>query len=219
MNEYIPLGPLTGPHGVKYAAHTLMSPAVGAGWHISSTCENPEAAFRLADFLWSEEAFYRSRFGVPGQDWTYADPATDKALYADMGFAPTIRILNETWGKEQNVHWFGAVIHCQLAEYIDGMVWNGDPTFLDYLIAQSVPYYKPFGPKEEVYRLVYSAEEIDEAAEIQTDLDTYRDESTARFITGDLNINTQWDSYVSELKNIGIDRYIEISQRVYDRMK
>jgi putative aldouronate transport system substrate-binding protein len=215
--EYAPLGPLTGPGGVKYATHTLQSPGIGLTAFISAACKNPEAAFRLMDFLWSEEAFYRSRFGIPRQDFEYADPS-EKALFADMGYTPTIKIINETWGKEQNVHWYLPTLHCQLAEYIDGMVWDGDPTGLEYLISFSVPLYKPFGPKEEVYRLVYAGDVIDEVAEIQTNLTSYRDESTARFITGDLDINTQWDAYLNELKAIGIDRYIRISQETYDRM-
>jgi putative aldouronate transport system substrate-binding protein len=217
VNEYVPLGPLTGPKGVKNATHTFSSPSIGLTGFISADCKNPEAAFRFLDFLWSEEAFYRSRFGIPGQDFEWADPS-DRALYADMGFKPTIKIINETWGTEQNVHWFVPLLHCQLAEYIDGMVWNGDPTGADYLISFSVPLYKPFGPKEEVYRLIYAGDVIDEVAEIQTNLTSYRDESTARFITGDLDIRTQWDAYLNELKTIGVDRYVRISQETYDRM-
>ena len=55
-------------------------------------------------------------------------------------------------------------------------------------------------------------------ADIQTSLQTYVKESMARFATGDLSVDNDWDSYVKELDNIGLQTYIEVSQQAYDRM-
>jgi len=38
-----------------------------------------------------------------------------------------------------------------------------------------------------------------------------------RFITGDRNINTEWDAYVKQLENLGLKRYLEIQQDAYDQ--
>jgi putative aldouronate transport system substrate-binding protein len=217
MGDYVPLPPLKGPKGVQWATHTTLSPSVNTAFNITSTCKYPEIAFRFVDFLWGEEAFYRSRFGIPGRDWVYAEP-DEQSLFAALGYKPSIKVINETWGKELNVHWGSTVAHCQLAEYIDGMVWNGDPLNLDYLVATSAPYYLEYGPKEEVYRLIYEASELEEVTDIQQNLTTYVNESTARFVIGDLDVNKDWDSYTKELKTIGTERYIELGQKAFDRL-
>ena len=39
-----------------------------------------------------------------------------------------------------------------------------------------------------------------------------------RFITGDMDIETQWDSYLAELQNMGLETYLTTAQAAYDRM-
>ena len=39
---------------------------------------------------------------------------------------------------------------------------------------------------------------------------------TARFIIGDVDIETGWDEYLAELDNIGLPRYLELVQQAYD---
>jgi len=38
----------------------------------------------------------------------------------------------------------------------------------------------------------------------------------AKFIVGDLNVETDWNRYLTELKNLGVDRYLQIMQKTYD---
>lgn len=39
-----------------------------------------------------------------------------------------------------------------------------------------------------------------------------------RFITGELDIDSEWESHVETVKNMGLDRMLEIDQAAYDRM-
>ena len=48
---------------------------------------------------------------------------------------------------------------------------------------------------------------------------TYMEENSVKFITGVLDIETGWDTYVEELKNLGIERAIEITQAALDRFE
>ena len=41
----------------------------------------------------------------------------------------------------------------------------------------------------------------------------------AQFIVGDKNIDTQWDSYVNEMKNFKVGRFVELYQKAYDKYK
>jgi putative aldouronate transport system substrate-binding protein len=71
-------------------------------------------------------------------------------------------------------------------------------------------------PKE-VYPPVYMTKaQASEIAQLRTAIDNYVQESTARFIIGELDIDKSWDAYVKELGNIGVAKYIDISQKAYD---
>ena len=45
-----------------------------------------------------------------------------------------------------------------------------------------------------------------------------RDRCKVRFITRDMDIDTEWDSYVEELQRIGVEQFVEVCQQAYDRM-
>lgn len=91
-------------------------------------------------------------------------------------------------------------------------------TYTAGLAAQE--YNKHF-PKDGEYvpALKFTSEETKSINEIRTNLKTYVEESAARFITGDLSLEKDWDKYVSELEKIGLSKFLEVSQAAYDRMK
>ena len=54
--------------------------------------------------------------------------------------------------------------------------------------------------------------------ELQNTIFTYVIESFARFIMGDMSLDTEWDKYVNEFKNMGLEETIAATQSAYDRM-
>jgi putative aldouronate transport system substrate-binding protein len=63
--------------------------------------------------------------------------------------------------------------------------------------------------------LAIALESIETYNEIKSSLDTFVEESRTRFIVGDMDIETEWDTYLSGLENIGLDRLLEIMQEAY----
>lgn len=49
-----------------------------------------------------------------------------------------------------------------------------------------------------------------------SDIDTYMDETVSKSVVGDLSLN-QFDSFVQQLKDMGIEDCIAIEQAAYDR--
>ena len=49
-----------------------------------------------------------------------------------------------------------------------------------------------------------------------TDIMTYANQMISQFCNGDADIDTQWDTFVSQLKNMGIEECIELEQAAYD---
>ena len=51
---------------------------------------------------------------------------------------------------------------------------------------------------------------------IFSDIDTYMDETVSKFVVGDLSLD-QFDSFVQQLKDMGIEDCIAIEQTAYNR--
>lgn len=65
---------------------------------------------------------------------------------------------------------------------------------------------------------VATQEETKRTSEILTDLDTYSQELLTKLILGQKSLD-DWDSYMDDLKRLGLDELIGIYQGRYDRTK
>jgi putative aldouronate transport system substrate-binding protein len=79
-------------------------------------------------------------------------------------------------------------------------------------------YYDPYKVPEEmiVPPLVYDQKTAAEVGDLEAAILSHVDESMARFITGDLSLDKDWDSYVSQIDKMGLKRLIELRQKAYD---
>lgn len=46
----------------------------------------------------------------------------------------------------------------------------------------------------------------------------YVRDSIIRFVTGDLNIEQDWDAYLNDLRMMGLEHFLEIAQTAYTRL-
>jgi putative aldouronate transport system substrate-binding protein len=58
--------------------------------------------------------------------------------------------------------------------------------------------------------------EEDETVMLQTNIKKYIDENALQFITGNKDLNKDWDAYVKGLDKLNVNRYLEILQKAYD---
>lgn len=65
--------------------------------------------------------------------------------------------------------------------------------------------------------LFYTEEETAERATLVTDITNYLTTAKAQFITGEMDIDASWDSYMETLNAMGLERLLEIDQAAYDR--
>ena len=59
----------------------------------------------------------------------------------------------------------------------------------------------------------------DEQALLKQNINDYINSNTLAFVTGTMNLDTDWDSYVQGLNDLGLARYLEIDQAAYDAYK
>ncbi len=214
LGEYIALPPLKGPDGTAYA---LKSPhTVGCSGIITKFCKHPLAAFRLMDFMMSEEASIFCRYGVKGQDWEEVDGNTP-ALFGDLGFKARI-LAKLPYGATQNSHWFQYNPAFRSSAISDTMAWNGDVLDGEYVKAKALTAYDGKGPKNilTLNQITLSNDEMDELEALRTDISSLVSETTSRFITGEKDVDAEWDSFQDGLKKLNVDRYLELVQKGYD---
>jgi putative aldouronate transport system substrate-binding protein len=209
--DMVPLPPLIGPGGKQFATFSNTSLPINE-YYITRDCKNPEAAFRLADFMWSDEASHFARLGEPGVDYTMRSPT-------DTGFSQSNYLVKPIlkYGSVQNSHWY--VRNPSRMPYdFYSEVWDGNPADVTYNLFKCINMYVGKAPKEVVLKIIYNLDEMSQIADIQTALKTYVDESLAAFVTGNKKFS-DWDNYVKELDKIGLKKYLEVAQKAYNRMK
>lgn len=62
-------------------------------------------------------------------------------------------------------------------------------------------------------------EESEELTLIQTPLIDSTKTWIQKFITGQADIDTQWESYVSEIKSLGVDNYVSQVNEIFEKNK
>lgn len=214
--DMLPMPPLTGPDGACYATHVTTT--IRQSFFITKYCNNPEAAFRLGDLMWEEELSITNRFGKQGEHWEYYK-GEEKGLYHSLGIPATLKIIQNVWSQSgHNANWNDRAPGRRTdAMGTNGQVWDGDPYSFAYMTAQAVPLYIGKVPDEVVMNINYTEEEWNQICDIHTSLAAYVTESRTRFIMGDLPLS-EWDNYLREFNAIGLDKYLEVTQKAYDRM-
>ena len=207
-------------------------------WFVTDAASDPAFAVYMGDYFYSREMSIAVRFGQDDVDWTddpqtcsdwYTEHTALLEKYADVG-AKQLKedyewvVLSETiWSDNTNHFW-----HNQQPRYMDldtfSYHWGQyrDPeTFTYYygdtLVDTSLEYYSEAHPQYYLPLLTYTNEEQDKITETQV---AYPEEIlawTMKFITGEADIDGDWDAYKAALDAIGLQTYVECSQAAYER--
>lgn len=220
--QYQVLPPLKGPSGKVVASWNPYTMYQTGMTFITSSCKYPEAAFRLIDYLATPEGTMRSAFGIEGEHYAAAEPGE---LGLD-GQQARIKKIGNADITAENISWGQLAGLVRLPEDTVCMVTNPDPYAegvapMDgrqvVMYRASKEYERVRQPLESVLPSLYhSAEEIEELSLVKTTVTDYSNESAIRFITGDLNIDRDWDNYAAQLRTIGLDQYLRLLQDAYD---
>jgi putative aldouronate transport system substrate-binding protein len=218
--QYESLAPLKGPGGKAIAAWDPYIMYQQGMVFISHSSKNPEAAFRLVDYLATKEGSLRSSFGIKGIHWVDAEPG-------ELGLDGTQAEVKGLNADLTNVRWTQLAGLVRPPRFTEFLVTNPDPFAPDVaplegrqvlMYRGSLEHQAVRQPLESVLPTLYqSAEEIEEMSLIKMTVMDYCNESIIRFVTGDLNIDRDWDNYIRQLKNVGLDRYLELLQSAYDK--
>ncbi|MDE0447846.1 MAG: hypothetical protein OXH96_14380 [Spirochaetaceae bacterium] len=90
-------------------------------------------------------------------------------------------------------------------------------TATQFLFDQYYEHYVRFKAKEQWVRAEFASDEQTEVNTLRTDIEKLWKTNQARWITGAGDIDKEWDGYVQQMKNMGIDRYVELHHAAHSR--
>ncbi|GLX68813.1 ABC transporter substrate-binding protein [Paenibacillus glycanilyticus] len=221
--DYEPLPPLAGPHAA-YASFVGGGLSPGAKFVITSKATEEEqiALIRMVDYIYTPDGQTVAQSGLEGTGWRKPE-AGEIAL--GEGVQPKYAAIpNEAGTYGQNSGWSGMAHFYMPREYRDSWVAAKDifaNTGYERRLYEATLLYEGHEPDEVFpYWAVWMApEEADEAAMLQTNLKNYIEQSTLQFITGNLDLDKDWDEYVEGLNQLQISRYVELMQQAYNDYK
>lgn len=186
----------------------LATSYLGAATAISADSEHKELAMQWLDYLFSEEGSLLANYGIENDTFTYN--AEGKPVFTDK-----ISKNPDGLSVSQAMCYYTLVPN-NLASAYDwtrelSIVPEKDQEMLSIWGSSGESYVMPSA-------LSHTSDESKELASIYTDIQTYVNECTNKFITGVMDVNgADWDNYVSSVKSMNIDRCIEIKQAALNR--
>ena len=201
--------PLEGFNGEKAWNAFSMPASTGSNFCITYKCpeEYREIMAKWADYFYSLQGIVAYFMGEENVTYTY-DAATDTYALTDM-------ILNDPEGRNfESVQsawctWAGgANPSCATNELFKG----GETWPVSLESAAGLINYTP--DKQEGGTVwapfLFSSDVASDVSAMTTDIDTYLGEWAAKFITGEKNVDADWDEYVKGFNALGVDDYLAL---------
>lgn len=204
-DEYVPMLPLAGPRGDRYVrGNDGIIIYRRNEFTVTTACEHPEIAMRWADYYSSDDISIQSYWGPFGEALEKADDGT-------------ITFLNPPEGKTGDVWYWEITCRDYGPKYVspeteakiqlpadsgDGAKLACDEDFKEF-VAQPYP------------QVNYTPEQMDEISKLTVDIYKYVKESWANWIVNG-GIENDWDGYIAQLNQMGLERLMEIYQEALD---
>jgi putative aldouronate transport system substrate-binding protein len=195
---------------------------VGCGAAITTACKNVEAAVRLLNYDFSDEGYILANFGIEGKSFTWDNSRPSTTLpsgAAHQGYPRYTDFIMNNPEFSRDVA-MSVYLRVGLMSY----AFKG-PEFLeqrDNLPEQNGPLGRALwaasSDRNIIPQVSPTQAESTEYGRLMTDINTYVDEMTFKFIMGVEPINeARWNEFIQTQQRLGIARAMEIMRTQIDR--
>lgn len=208
-SEYIALAPIKGPDGKQYAGGDPngISSIVRNEAEITKFCERPEIIARWLDQFYDGEASIQNFWGAIG---TVINKNSD-GTYTLNG--PPAGTSADAWYWDQSLRDFGPkYVSAEFQKKIKLSPLSGDGLKVE-LSKMGDPFITEPYPN-----VMFTIEESEQLAILKTDIDKFVETTRADWVTNG-GIDKGWDSYIAQLKEMGLDDMIKIYTDAYNRYR
>ena len=212
-SEWVCLPPLEGPDGVRLSYQSTYDYFYNCNGLITRDCEHPWEAAQLFDLLASAEGTMVQNYGPEGIGWEWCDASVGSGINGSRALYRINKL------KMQNNAWPPDVQICSLYDtfrrglLVEEGVLNGED-----ILWQCAATYEPYSPgMETVYPSISCPLEQSLALLLyQSSIETYVRRASINFIIGHMDLDRDWNTYLSQLDTLGQDEYRRMLQEDYD---
>lgn len=207
------LPPLAGPDGTRLSYQANYDYFYNCNGLITRDCQYPEVAVRLFDLLASTEGTLVQSYGEEKVDWAYCTAADGEAMNNTVPLYQYIGKTTALQGWPPDVEIGSAFLAFRNAMLLKKEEFNGEKALWDW-----ADLYQPYSPGEDsVYpNIAYTEEQLHQVSLYTATINSYVAQATVQFITGSLNIDTDWESYLSVLNGLDQKGYQALLQTAYN---
>lgn len=175
---------------------------------ITADCKYPDIAAQFLNYSYSADGHVAINFGEEGKSYTLVD---GKPIYTD-------EVMNNPNGLSLAV----AMAHWGRGNMSGAFVQDPNYIIQYYATEQQKKALSLWNDESDSQKtlippITLTPEESKRYATLNSEINTYMTEQRARFFTLEGDISAEWDSYVQNLKNMGIEEMISIYQAALDR--
>ncbi len=183
----------------------------GVGWGISSQCKDPVTVIKFFDYMFTEEGSTLMNWGIENETYvknsdgtkSYTDTVMNSEL-TPLGYLRSLGVQYRI-GMLQDAEYEYAFMTPEASAA--SKLYNGNSNWY----RSDMP---PYADGE--LNLKYVAEDEAEYKKIMSEVRPYVDEMFQKWLLGASSFEEDYDGFIAELKNRGIERAIEINQQAYD---
>ncbi len=217
ITEYTSISPLEGPTGIRQTARTDITNSMGTAFIVTEDCANPEVAVKWVDWMYSNEGRIKAQgvqgyreakegeIGLNGKQAKYTyDPVPEEEQNTNFG-----TVQNETWGANFIIQYFDREMQGSqklLDTDLNKMLYHESINkYFDYIVDKSYP------------SIPIDSEMAAEYQDLETTIGEAIDKNFVAFVTGEKDIEKDWDKYVKELDKYGLSKLLKLAQDRYDK--
>ncbi len=216
--QYEVVPPVKGPGGIQFIGYFGGNVANGQfAITDKATKDQQIRAIQIVDYLFSTEGSLDSMYGPKGIGWF--DP---KEGETGIDGKPALYSAVEPYERpdKKSVTWDTSLKYTP-AELFNGRAQGQDVTKPDGFekhLAVQTDKLASFKPAELFPQAIwFSPEDALKLAQIKTDITNYINTNAVQFISGQKDLNKDWDAYVNGFGGLGLDEFINKNQEAYDQ--
>lgn len=178
------------------------TPLGGSNMTVTTACEYPELVVKWMDFGYTEEGALIGSYGIENESYEFVNgkPQVLESIYGSDNFGGEFAKFR-LGPMHPHLYAWEALYLPNFSEKSNNAGYMWDKNYEE-------KYTMPAISVDDSVAGAYSA--------IINDVNTYVMESTPKFILGSLDIDKDWDVYVTTIKNLGIDEAVSYMQDSLD---
>jgi putative aldouronate transport system substrate-binding protein len=217
------LPPLKGPAGARYSFYTLPGSGLSNGY-VSRDCDNVNLAVNLFNYMAGPSMTLVQGYGPENVAWEFVNTglAIDGST-AQWKINQPSKMKDSgqpDWGTG-NVQdfWPSDVTISQNVRLKPKQLADRAEVNLEYILYQNMLEYRKYRPDPATVlpaSLAYDEDDARSVSDYLVSIGGYCLQARVQFVTGDLSVDRDWDSYVQKIRGMDLNGYIAVTQKAYD---